>query len=101
VTVIAHQQLLQHPFELPKLTWYQRRYRRLLMQDTLSRQQLWQMLWTFRMSSTDMNTDRIPRALFSTWSGLLLLMDKSPSRTDFSPLHQHQLVEAMVGNNVM
>jgi hypothetical protein len=70
VTVITHQQLLQHPFELPKAAWYQKTLPTFADALALVRQQLWHMQ-TFQMSSTDVDTVQVPRALFSTWSDLL------------------------------
>ncbi len=70
VTVVAHQQLLQHPFELPKAAWYQKTLPTFADALALVRQQLWQMQ-TFQMSSADVDTVKVPRALFNTWSDLL------------------------------
>jgi len=67
--LVAHQQLLQHPFELPKAAWYQKTLPTFAML-ALVRQQLWQMQ-TFQMSSADVDTVKVPRALFNTWSDLL------------------------------
>jgi len=60
VTLVAHQQLLQHPFECKSS---------LVSEDTtfadalaLVEQQLWQMQ-TFQMSSADVDTVKVPRAL--------------------------------------
>jgi len=70
VTVITHQQLLQHPFDLPKAAWYQKTLPTFADALAFVRQQLWHMQ-TFQMSSTDVDTVQVPRALFSTWSDLL------------------------------
>jgi len=70
VTLVAHQQLLQHPFELPKAAWYQKTLPTFADALALVRQQLWQMQ-TFQMSSADVDTVKVPRALFNTWSDLL------------------------------
>lgn len=70
VTVVAHQQLLQHPFELPKAAWYHKALPTFADALALVRQQLWQMQ-TFQMSSADVDTVKVPRALFNTWSDLL------------------------------
>ena len=70
VTVVAHQPLLQHPFELPKAAWYQKTLPTFADALALVRQQLWQMQ-TFQMSSADVDTVKVPRALFNTWSDLL------------------------------
>jgi len=69
VTLVAHQQL-QHPFELPKAAWYQKTLPTFADALALVRQQLWQMQ-TFQMSSADVDTVKVPRALFNTWSDLL------------------------------
>jgi len=61
VTLVAHQQLLQHPFELPKAAWYQKTLPTFADALALVRQQLWQMQ-TFQMSSAD-DTVKVPRAL--------------------------------------
>jgi len=78
VTLVAHQQLLQHPFELPKAAWYRKTLPTFADALALVRQQLWQMQ-TFQMSSADVDTVKVPRALQSTL-GLtcfaMLLMDK-------------------------
>ncbi len=55
VTVVAHQQQKQHPFELPKAAWYQKALPTFADALALVRQQLWQMQ-TFQMSSTDVDT---------------------------------------------
>jgi len=55
--LVAHQQLLQHPFELPKAAWYQKTLP--TFADALVRQQLWQMQ-TFQMSSADVDTVKVP-----------------------------------------
>ncbi len=70
VSVVAHQQLLQHPFELPKAAWYQKTLPTFADALALVRQQLWQMQ-TFQMSRADVDTVKVPRALFNTWSDLL------------------------------
>jgi len=70
VTVVAHQQLLQHPFELPKAAWYRKALPTFADALALVRQQLWQMQ-TFQMSSADVDTVKVPRALFNTLSDLL------------------------------
>jgi len=54
VTLVAHQQLLQHPFELPK-AWYQKTLPTFADALALVRQQLWQMQ-TFQMSSADVHS---------------------------------------------
>jgi len=61
VTLVAHQQLLQHPFELPKAAWYQKTLPTFADALALVRQQLWQMQ-TFQMSSA-VDTVKVPRAL--------------------------------------
>jgi len=63
VTLVAHQQL-QHPFELPKAAWYQKTLPTFADALALVRQ-LWQMQ-TFQMSSADVDTVKVPRALFNT-----------------------------------
>ena len=70
VTAVAHQQLLQHPFELPKAAWYRKTLPTFADALALVRQQLWQMQ-TFQLSSADAETVKVPRALFNTWSDLL------------------------------
>ena len=70
VTIVAHQQQKQHPFELPQAAWYQKTLPTFADALALVRQQLWQMQ-TFQMSSADVDTIKIPRALFNTWSDLL------------------------------
>jgi len=74
VTLVAHQQLLQHPFELP--AWYQKTLPTFADALALVRQQLWQMQ-TFQMSSADVDTVS-PRALFNTWSDLLAMLPNKP-----------------------
>jgi len=59
VTLVAHQQLLQHPFELPKAAWYQKTLPTFADALALVRQQLWQMQ-TFQMSSADVDTVKVP-----------------------------------------
>jgi len=70
VTVVAHQQQKQHPFELPKAAWYRKTQPTFADALALVRQQLWQMQ-TFQMSSANVDTVKVPRALFNTWSDLL------------------------------
>jgi len=70
VAVVAHQQLLQHPFELPKAAWYPKALSTFADALALVRQQLWQMQ-TFQILSADVDTVKVPRALFNTWSDLL------------------------------
>jgi hypothetical protein len=70
VTVVAHQQLLQHPFELPKAAWYRKTLPTFADALALVRHKLWQMQ-TFQMSSANVDTVKVPRDLFNTWSDLL------------------------------
>jgi len=57
-----HQQQKQHPFELPKAAWYRKTLPTFADALALVRQ-LWQMQ-TFQMSSADVDTVKVPRALF-------------------------------------
>lgn len=70
VTAVAHQQQKQHPFELSKAAWYRKALPTFADALALVRQQLWQMQ-TFQMSSADVDTVKVPRALFNIWSDLL------------------------------
>ena len=70
VTVLAQQLQQQHPFQLPKAAWYQKKTPTFVDALALVRQHCWK-LHTFQHSTPHGECVNVPKQLFDTWFHLL------------------------------